>query len=54
LQDDRAELALDADDIARAFREADAFEPGAGETDLGDFATRGDYSATEPLGVRVP
>src|SRR4029077_1441619 len=41
LKDDRAELAFDADEIARAFREADAFEPGAGEADLGDFATCG-------------
>ena len=41
LQDDRAELAFDADEVFGADREADAFEPGAGEAYLGDFASRG-------------
>src|ERR1700740_2016090 len=41
LQDDRAELAFDADEVFGADREADAFGPGAGEADLGDFASRG-------------
>jgi hypothetical protein len=41
LQDDRAELAVGADEVFGADREADAFEPGAGEADLEDFASRG-------------
>jgi len=40
LQDDFAERLVDADQIARAFREADSFEPDAGEADFWDFAAR--------------
>jgi hypothetical protein len=34
-QDDRAELAVGADELFGAHGEADVFEPGAGEADFG-------------------
>jgi len=40
LQVDRSERAIGAQQITRAFRKADAFEPESGEANLRHFATR--------------